>query len=98
MSFELLEPSFLVSIPGWIPGVILLFAAIIGAAYIKSLLDMRRARAANRRIQERQEARVRKSEADLAARGEPISEPRDASPGTGDSPPDSPDGQALVDS
>lgn len=73
-----MDPVFLISIggveiPGWIPGTLLVMALIVLAAYVKSLLDMRRARAANRRIQERQAERVRKSailRAEREARGE----------------------------
>ena len=62
-----MDPAFLLSIggteiPGWIPGTLIVVGLIILAAYLKSLVDMRRSRAANRRIQARQAERVRKSE------------------------------------
>lgn len=62
-----MEPTFLIAlggveIAGWIPGTIIFLALMIFAAYVKSLFDMRRARAANRRIQARQAERLRRSE------------------------------------
>lgn len=94
-----MDPVFLISIggvaiPGWIPGTLLVIGLIVLSAYVKSLLDMRRARAANRRIQERQAERLRKSEIlrkEREARGEfiepyepvpvPAPDPGDASCG-----------------
>lgn len=50
-----------VEIPNWIPGTLLLIGLVILASIIKAFRDQRRAREANRRIEERQAARVAKS-------------------------------------
>ena len=50
-----------VEIPNWIPGTLLLIGLVILASVIKARRDQLRAREANRRIEERQAARVAKS-------------------------------------